>query len=86
MAAFRELDSDHSQPPLREVLTAILKGGHKPLFGSELAAQALATGYRSNSQNFTNTVMALLTNMKGVEHIPGQGYRLKKAGDVRGVL
>jgi hypothetical protein len=40
--------------------------------------QALAAGYRSNSQNFTNTVTALLTKMDGVEHITGQGYRLKK--------
>jgi hypothetical protein len=66
------------QPPLREVLTGILRTSRKPLFGSELAAQALATGYRSNSQNFTNTVTALLTKMDAVEHITGQGYRLRK--------
>jgi hypothetical protein len=66
------------QPSLREVLTGILKGSRKPLFGSELAKQALAAGYRSNSQNFINTVTALLTNMEGVEHITGQGYRLRR--------
>jgi hypothetical protein len=56
----------------------LLKNSRKPLFGSELAKQALAAGYRSNSQNFTNTVTALLTKMDGVEHITGQGYRLRK--------
>jgi chromosome segregation ATPase len=66
------------QPSLREILTGILKGSRKLLFGSELARQALATGYRSNSQNFINTVTALLTKMDAVEHITGQGYRLRR--------
>ncbi len=67
-----------SQPPLREVLTNILKKSSKLLSGSELAEQALAAGYRSNSPKFVDVVWAMLSKMDNVEHVPEKGYRLKK--------
>jgi hypothetical protein len=66
------------QPPLRVVLTDILKSSRKPLSGSELAQRALAAGYKSNSKNFVDSVWAMLGQMDNVEHLPHQGYRLKK--------
>jgi hypothetical protein len=50
----------------------------KPLSGSELAEQAQAAGYQSKSMRFVDTVWAMLGQMKNVEHLPQQGYRLKK--------
>lgn len=67
------------QPPLREVLTAVLKNSRKPLSGSELAQRALETGYQSTSKNFRETVWAMLRQMTNVEHLPRKGYRLKKS-------
>jgi hypothetical protein len=67
-----------SQPPLREVLTNLLKKSNKLLSGSELAEQALAAGYRSNSPKFVDVVWAMLSKMDNVEHVPDKGYRLKK--------
>jgi hypothetical protein len=67
-----------SQPPLREVLTNLLKKSSKLLSGSELAEQALAAGYRSNSPKFVDVVWAMLSRMDNVEHVPEKGYRLKK--------
>ena len=66
------------QPPLREVLTRLLEKNRKPQFASQLAAQALAEGYHTNSKNFINTVSASLTNMDNVRHITGQGYLLRR--------
>ena len=66
------------QPPLRVVLTSILKSSRKPLTGTELAEQALAAGYQSNSANFVDTVWAMLAKMDNVEHVPDKGYRLKR--------
>jgi hypothetical protein len=65
------------QPPLREVLTDILKNSRKPLSGSELAQRALAAGYQSGSAKFVDSVWSLLGQMANVEHVRGQGYRLK---------
>src|SRR5262249_20180732 len=66
------------QPPLREVLTQVLKKSTRPMTGSELAAEALKAGYRSTSKNFVDVVWVAMGNMKNVEHVPDQGYRIKK--------
>jgi len=63
--------------PLRDVLSKILSESTKPLTGSELAAQAIKAGYRSTSKSFVDVVWVSLGNMKNVEHVPNQGYRLK---------
>jgi hypothetical protein len=66
------------QPPLREVLTKILEKCREPIGGGELAEMALKTGYMSTSKSFRDVVWANLAAMKGVEHVKGEGYRLKK--------
>jgi hypothetical protein len=66
------------QLPLREVLTQILKKSPKPMTGSQLAAAALKAGYHSSSRNFVDVVRDALRNLKNIEHVPNQGYRLKK--------
>ena len=66
------------QPPLREVLTHILKNSRKLLTGSELAERAQAAGYQSRSEKFVDSVWSLLGQMANVEHVRGQGYRLKE--------
>jgi hypothetical protein len=66
------------RPPLREVLTGILKNSRKLLTGSELAERALAAGYQSSSEKFVATVWSMLGQMANVEHVRGKGYRLKK--------
>jgi hypothetical protein len=60
------------------VLTGILKNSRKLLTGSELAERALAAGYQSSSEKFVATVWSMLGQMADVEHVRGQGYRLKK--------
>jgi hypothetical protein len=65
--------------PLREVLTRILEKSTRPMTGSELAAEALRAGYRSTSKNFVDVVWVAMGNLKNVEHVPDQGYRLKRA-------
>jgi len=67
-----------SQPPLREVLTKILEGCKEPIGGGELAEKALATGYKSASKNFRDVLYVSVAQMKNVEHVRGQGYRLKR--------
>jgi hypothetical protein len=67
------------QLPLREVLTQILKKSTKPMTGSELAAEAVKAGYHSSSKSFVDVVWVAMNNLKNVEHIPNQGYRLKKS-------
>ena len=66
------------QPPLRVVLTNILAKSRRPMSGSELAEQALATGYQTSSQKFADNVWAVVNQMDNIEHVPGKGYRLKK--------
>jgi hypothetical protein len=63
---------------LREVLTGILTNSRKPLSARELAAQILASGYRSDSKKFVKVVAIMLSKMANVEHMPQKGYRLKK--------
>ena len=67
------------QPPLRVVLTELLKKSRKPLSGSELAKRALAAGYKTTSEKFVDSVWAMLAQMDNIEHVPQEGYRLKKS-------
>jgi hypothetical protein len=67
------------QRPLHEVLTQILKKSTKPMTGSELAAEALKAGYHSTSKNFVDVVWVAMSNLKNVERVPNQGYRLKSS-------
>jgi hypothetical protein len=67
-----------TQPPLREVLMEILKKSTNPLTGSQLAAEARKAGYHSQSKSFVDVVWDALNKLPHVEHIPNQGYRLKK--------
>jgi len=63
---------------LREVLTQILKKMGAPLTGSELAQEVLKTGYQTDSTKFVNNVFVILGRMDNVEHVAGEGYRLKR--------
>jgi hypothetical protein len=65
------------QPTLRDVLTLILGKSRRLLSASELAQQVLATGYKSESKDFTNVIWVGLGKMDNVERVPGKGYRLK---------
>jgi hypothetical protein len=60
------------------VLTSVLKSNRKPLSGSELAQRALAAGYKTKSEKFVDSVWSMLSQMENVEHLPQEGYRLKK--------
>jgi hypothetical protein len=66
------------QPPLRSVLTQLLQKARKPLAARELAKQVLATGYQTESKNFTDVVWTALGHLEGVENVKGQGWRLKR--------
>jgi hypothetical protein len=66
---------------LREVLTQILKKSGRSMTGSELADAALKAGYRTASSHPADVVWAMLNQMDNVEHVKGQGYRLKKGKD-----
>jgi hypothetical protein len=66
------------QPSLREVVTRILRACKAPIKGSELARKVLASGYKSNSKNFADVVRVGLRDMDHVEHVRGEGYRLKR--------
>jgi hypothetical protein len=64
--------------PLRLVLTEILKKSTRPMTGSDLATAARKAGWRTKSERPTDVVWAMLHQMDNVEHIKGEGYRLKK--------
>jgi hypothetical protein len=49
-----------------------------PLKATELAEEVLEAGYRTKSKKFVNILYVLLGRMNDVEHIEGQGYRLKR--------
>ena len=66
------------QPPLRYILTTLLKKSSKLLSARELADHALAGGYRTNSANFVKVVGIRLGQMDNVAYLPDKGYRLKK--------
>lgn len=63
---------------LRQVLTILLRKSRRPMKARELAEQALATGYRSDSQDFGKVVEVSLARIPEFENVPGQGYRLKR--------
>jgi hypothetical protein len=67
------------QPPLHAVLTELLQKARKPVGARELAEQVLATGYKTKSKNFSDVVWTALGQLKEVENVKGQGWRLKKA-------
>jgi hypothetical protein len=74
-----------TQPPvkagalsLRDLLLQLLTVSTRPLKARELAEQALATGYQTESKDFVNVVWVALGKLDEVENIPGQGYRMKK--------
>jgi cell division septum initiation protein DivIVA len=66
-------------PPLRDVLTELLRASKKPLKAKELASQALARGYKTKSKTFVDSVWTALGQMKNVENVRGEGYRLKRS-------
>jgi hypothetical protein len=67
------------QPSLRSLLTDILQKSGKPVAARDLAKQVLATGYKTNSQDFTGVVWTALGQLEGVENVKGQGWRRKKS-------
>jgi hypothetical protein len=71
----------NGQPTLQEVLTSLLCKSKRPLTGAELAEQAQAVGYRSNSRDFRQVVWVMLSRMDNIENVPGKGYRLKPGGE-----
>jgi len=71
-------DARVPQVPLREVVTQVLKKMGVPLKASELAEEVLKTGYRTDSTKFVNNVFVILGWMDNVEHVAGEGYRLKR--------
>ena len=60
------------------MLTELLQKARKPLAARELAEQALAAGYRTQSKDFTDVVWTALGQLDGVENVKGQGWRLRK--------
>jgi hypothetical protein len=64
--------------PLRSILTDLLSTSKKPLPARELAEQVSALGYQTRSKNWINVVASMCSKMDDVEHVPDQGYRLKK--------
>jgi len=77
-AAKQTVGAKAPQKPLREVLTQILKRMGVPLKASELAQEVLKTGYQTDSTKFVNNVFVILGRMDKVEHVAGEGYRLKR--------
>ena len=66
------------QTPLRQLLEQILHRSNKPMTGGELAAEVVKAGYKSKSKRLADNVWTALGNMKNVENLKGQGYRLKQ--------
>jgi DNA-binding transcriptional MerR regulator len=64
---------------LREVLGVLLSESKKPMKAKDLATQALARGYKTKSETFVDVVWTALGQMKDVENVHGEGYRLKRA-------
>jgi len=65
------------QPPLRQVLTELLEKSTRPMTARELAKLVLATGYKTKSKSFTDVVWTALGQLKTVENVRGEGWRLK---------
>jgi hypothetical protein len=69
-------------PPLGTLLVQLLAKSPRPLKARELAAQALARGYKTTSQNFVKVIWVAVNKMDNLENVPGKGYRLKKGKTV----
>jgi hypothetical protein len=65
------------QPSLRAVIADLLQKSKHPLAARELAAQALAGGYKTKSKNLVAVVWTALGQMDNVERVPEKGWRLK---------
>ncbi len=63
---------------LAAAVTKVLAASAKPLTARALAERVLALGYRSASKDFINVIWAGMHKMANVQHVKGQGYRLKK--------
>ena len=63
---------------LAAAVTKVLAASVKPLTSRELAEKVLALGYQSKSKDFINVLWTGIGKMDNVEHVKGQGYRLKK--------
>jgi hypothetical protein len=70
--------STGSRSSLRAVLAKLLGKSKRPMAARELAEQALAGGYHTESKNLTNAVWTALGRTDNVENVPGKGYRLKR--------
>jgi len=68
---------------LPAALTQVLAKSARPLSARELADKVREIGYQTKSQDFTKVVWGALGDMANVEHVKGQGYRLKKAKGVK---
>jgi hypothetical protein len=68
-----------TQIPLKQLLAQILQQSQKPMTGGDLATAALKAGYKTKSKRLVDSVWTALANMKNVENIKGQGYRIKKS-------
>lgn len=64
---------------LRELLIHLFQNSQRSMTARDLARQALANGYRTDSKDFPNVVKVTLKKMKEVERAPEGGYRLKKS-------
>ncbi len=64
--------------PLTAVITKILSQSAEPIPARELGARVLATGYQTQSKDFTNVIWVAVSKLDNVENIAGRGYRLKK--------
>ena len=67
-----------SELTLAAAVTKVLAASAKPLTARELAEKVRALGYRSKSKDFLNVLWTGIGKMDNVEHVKGQGYRLKK--------
>jgi hypothetical protein len=67
-----------TQGSLKQMLEQVLARSKEPLTGSQLADLVLKAGYRTTSKRFKDVVWVILSQMKNVENVRGQGYRLKK--------
>jgi hypothetical protein len=65
-------------PSLAAVVTKVLAKSARPLSARALAEAVLASGCQTKSKDFPNVISACVGKMANVEHVPGQGYRLKK--------
>ena len=63
---------------LAALLTQVLGGSSRPMSTNELAEQVLKCGYETKSKDFKNVIWSSISQMKNIERVPGEGYRLKK--------